>query len=292
MKNVLFVGGSGLLGRMWLKKLNNSIRVFATVNKNKIEIKRRKLKILKLNIFDKNQLDEFIKKNNIDVIINVAGLTSIEKCEMNKKEAIRINVNIPEKLKNIAEKNNIKIIHLSTDHIFSGKKKGYYEENSKPSPLNFYSKTKFMAENKIKKYKKSLIIRTNFFGGITKNRKSFSEYILYNIKKKKYIYLWNNIFFTPVSINFLINIIHKLINKNIYGVINIASNDKISKFDFGLQLCAYFKINKKYILKKENDKNSVIRPRNMSLSNKKLLKIFPNLKRELFLKNQIKHMYK
>ena len=73
---------------------------------------------------------------------------------------------------------------MSTDHIFNGKKKGYYSENNKADPLNYYSKTKFLADNFTKDYKKALIVRTNFFGGYTKNKKSFSELILDKIRKK------------------------------------------------------------------------------------------------------------
>ena len=105
-------------------------------------------------------------------------------------------------MKNVAKKHSIKFVHLSTDHIFNGKKKGYYSENYKPDPLNYYSKTKFLAENFTKDYKKALIIRTNFFGGYTKNKKSFSELILDKIRKKISIKLWDDIYFTPVNIFF------------------------------------------------------------------------------------------
>lgn len=292
MQNLLFVGGSGLLGNIWLKKMNKSIKIFATINKKKIKTKRKNLKLLKLDLFNKKKLCQFIEDNNIDTIINVAGLTNIEQCEKNKKKALKTNVNIVENLKITAQKFNVKIIHISTDHIFSGKKIGYYSEKSKPFPVNYYSKTKLMAENKIKQYKKSLIIRTNFFGGKSDTKNSFSEYILNNTINKKNTYLWDDVYFTPVNINFLIEVINKLIIKNVFGIINIASNDKISKFNFGLKLCKCFKLSNKYLLKKKENYNSVKRPKNMSLSNKKLIKIFPSLKKKLFLNYQINDIYK
>tara|TARA_Y100000590_G_C15575732_1_gene960379 strand:- start:104 stop:988 length:885 start_codon:yes stop_codon:yes gene_type:complete len=292
MYNLLFVGGSGLLGNIWIKKLDTSIRIFATINKKKIKTKKKNLVLVKLDLFNEKKLCQFIKQNNIDTIINVAGFTNIEQCEKDKKKAFKINVNIVKNLKVVAKKFNIKIIHISTDHIFNGKKIGYYSEKSKTSPINYYSKTKLMAENKIKQYKKSLIIRTNFFGGKSDTKNSFSEYILNNIINKKYTCLWSNIYFTPVNINFLIDVVNKLIIKNKFGIINISSNDKISKFNFGLKLCKHLKLNEKYLLKKNEDNNSVERPKNMSLSNKKLIKIFPDLKKKLFLNYQINNIYK
>ena len=106
-------------------------------------------------------MNEIVKKKKVDSIINVAGLTSIEECEKNKK-AFNSNVAITKLLHAIAKNNDLKFLHMSTDHIFSGKSKGFYSENSKPNPVNHYAKTKLKAENLIKNYKKALIVRANF----------------------------------------------------------------------------------------------------------------------------------
>lgn len=82
-----------------------------------------------------------------------------------------------------------------------------------------------------------------------------------------------------------------LIDKNVYGIINISSSNSISKYSFGIKLCQYLKLDKKYILKKKQTTKTIIRPKNMSLSNKKLFKIFPDLKNKLSLNYQIKNIY-
>lgn len=291
MKIILFVGGSGLLGQTWIKSFNNKFKIYAIKNRNNISVRKKNLIKIKLKNFNYKNLNEIVRKKKIDSIINVAGLTSIEECENNKKKAFKSNVAITKLLHAIAIKNDLKFLHMSTDHIFGGKSKGFYSENSKPNPVNNYAKTKLKAENLIKNYKKALIIRANFFGGSTKYRKSFSGYILSNIKKNKCVSLWSDVFFTPVNINFLIRTIHMLIDKNVYGIINISSSNSISKYSFGIKLCQYLKLDKKYILKKKQTTKTIIRPKNMSLSNKKLFKIFPELKNKLSLKYQIKNIY-
>ena len=249
MNNLLFVGGSGLLGNNWLKSISKNKKIFATINKNKINLNKKNITYLKLDLLDEKKLTKFIYQNSISLIINVAALTDVEKCEKSKEKAYNINVKIPKILKNVAKKHSIKFVHLSTDHIFNGKKKGYYSENNKADPLNYYSKTKFLADNFTKDYKKALIFRTNFFGGYTKNKKSFSELILDKIRKKNSIKLWDDIYFTPVNIFFLIKTIERLIDKNVFGIINISSSDSISKYYFGIKLCQHLKLDKKYILK-------------------------------------------
>ena len=291
MNRILFVGGSGLLGRNWLKVLNNKFDVFVVVNKKKNLIKKKNFFFYKSNINNFNFYHKLIKEKKINVIINLASLTNLEECEKNKKVAVFKNVIIAKKLVKLAIVNNINIVHLSTDHLFNGTKPNKYSEKDRCDPLNYYSLTKLKAEKEVKKYKKSLVIRTNFFGWGFSYRKSFSDYILLNLKKKKYINLWYNIYFTPVYINYLIYIIHLLLNKKIFGTINISSNEKISKYEFGLRLCKLFKLNKKYILRTDSSESFISRPKNMSLSNKKLLKLFPSLEKNLHLNKQIKFMY-
>lgn len=291
MKNLLFVGGSGLLGNNWLRSITSNSKIFAIINKNQINLNKKNITYLKLDLLDEKKISKFVEQNNICTIINVAALADVEKCEKNKKNAYIINVKIPKILKNVAKKHSIKFVHLSTDHIFNGKKKGFYTENCKADPLNYYSKTKLLAENFTKDYKKTLIIRTNFFGGYTKNKKSFSELILDKIKKKNWIELWDNIYFTPVNIFFLIKTVERLINKNIFGIFNISSSESISKYSFGIKLCEFLKLDKKYILKKKQNKYTILRPKNMSLSNNKICKIFPDLKKKLSLDYQIKNIY-
>ena len=135
-------------------------------------------------------------------------------------------------MKTVSKLSNLKLIHISTDHLFSGKKKGKYSEKSLCKPVNYYGKTKLSGEKILKDYEKSLILRTNFFGSLSKKNNSFANKILSRIKLNKKVYLWDDIFFTPVFLIDLIKIINLLINKNIYGIYNISSNNKISKYDF------------------------------------------------------------
>ena len=234
MRNLLIVGSSGFLGSYFVKKFRNKYNLFAVINKSKLI--QSKVTKLKLNILNHKQIYSFVKDNNIDLIINFAGLTSVEKCQVNRDKAYTSHVIIPNKLKSIAKFLNIGFVHISTDHLFDGKYKGKYSEKSKTKPLNIYAKTKLLGENKIKNYKKSLIIRTNFFGKSLTKKKTFADKILANLKKEKKIYLWNDVYFTPIYIENLVDIIEYLIRNKAKGIYNVSSNEKISKYDFGIKL--------------------------------------------------------
>ena len=119
-----------------------------------------------------NNLKKIFEKFSFRYVINCVAITNLNKCEKNKKNAWLINTLLPEKLSKLSQKKNFKYIHISTDHMFSSKKIKYFKENTKYKNINYYSKTKIMAEKKIKNNKKNLIIRTNFTGFKMKNPKS------------------------------------------------------------------------------------------------------------------------
>tara|TARA_Y100001970_G_scaffold16576_1_gene18693 strand:+ start:68610 stop:69524 length:915 start_codon:yes stop_codon:yes gene_type:complete len=286
--NILITGGSGLLGVNLAIKLRNIFNVFLLINKRYIVIENTKN--IRLNLFKTNELNNFVKQNNIKFIINTIALTDVDLCEKNKSNAKKINAELTKKIAKICKKQKIKIIHISTDQLFNGKKK-LMNERSKPNPINHYGKTKLLAEKYIKKFSKNfLIIRTNFFGVGTSYRRSYSEYIMYNVNKGKVIKLTDDIFFTPISIYLLIDILMKLIIQNKKGIFNIVGNERISKYQFGKIIAKEFNLNQKFIYKIKSvyNKKNALRPKDMSLSNEKIKN---NLNIKIpSIKNQIKYI--
>ena len=288
MNKILFFGASGKLGSVWVKNLNKNkkkFNVFANEYKTKLP-HYTFVKNINLKINDLKKIENFCKLNSINIIINCIAKTNVENCEKYPKEANKLNFLIAKNLCKISKNLNICYVHISTDMLFDGKSKSKYIEKSITRPLNIYSKTKLKAENFVKKYKKSLIIRTNFFGKSLLNNITFSDKILKNRKKK--IYLWEDIFFNPVHLKNLISIINQLIIEKVYGIYNISSNQCVSKYSLGQMIEKIFF--KKTFLKK--NKFSKIyhtnRPKNMCLSNKKLLKRFKSLEKKLDTNKQLK----
>ena len=200
---------------------------------------------------------------------------------------MKTNFIIPTKLCEISKKLNIYFVHISTDMLFRGNLNRKYIEKSKLKALNTYSATKIKAERKIRIYKKSLIIRTNFFGFSGKTNMSFSDKILNDHFAKKITYLWEDVYITPVYITFLVKVINQLIRKKITGIFNVSCNECVSKFNFGKKLLS--KISKTNYLKsnKFEKKKFTNRPKNMCISNDKIKKTLPNIKKMFSLNYQL-----
>ena len=271
----LIFGGSGLLGSSWANSqvLNNDIVAIVTHNANS---DLNKVKKYSVNSSSMEEIENLINTFKPSIIINSAGITDIEKCENNYQLAYEANVNLPKKISKISKNNGIKFIHISTDHLFDGKKANYSEEDA-IFPLNNYAKTKALAEEEVlKNNDKSLIIRSNFYGWGPKNRKSFSDLIFDNLSNKKEIFLFEDVFFSPLYMKDLINFSNFLLFKNLRGVFNLSSNERISKLDFGKKIARTFNFDLNLIIPTsiEERKDLVLRPKDMSLSNKKFKKYY------------------
>nr|WP_321266203.1 dTDP-4-dehydrorhamnose reductase [uncultured Sulfurimonas sp.] len=121
---------------------------------------------------DKNSLDitnekdtkEFVDTNNINIIINCAAYTAVDKAEAEENLADAINHLAVKNLAQISKEKNIKLIHISTDYVFDGKNHKPYLESDATSPNSIYGKTKLDGEKAMIKInpKDSLIIRTSW----------------------------------------------------------------------------------------------------------------------------------
>jgi len=269
MKTII-IGGSGLFGLNWAIKQYQTDEIILLLHNKYVEFNG--VKSIKIDYNNFKTLEETIKSLEPDLIINAAAITNVDFCESNVNLTYEANVQLAFDLAKIASKLNTKFIHISTDHLFDGINEIYFE-NDIPNPLNQYGKSKAEAEAKVLSiYKKSLIIRTNFFCWGPIYRKTFSENIVDSLRNNQYLYLFNDVYYTPIEIAELIDSILFLLNNNNTGIFNISSSMKISKYDFGVLIAKHFDLNHNLIKSDSinNRKNLVLRPNNMSLSNHRI----------------------
>ena len=274
MKKIVIIGSSGFLGLNLTLKLSNNYKIFPIINKKKINIKN--IKFIYLNIKKDKLIFKFLNKIKPDYLINCVAFSDVEKCETKKKYTLETNTNLAHRFAKICNKLNIHYIFVSSDHIFSGRKI-FYKEIDDTNPINIYAKSKVLAEEKIKKYcKKYLILRTNFYGFGPKFRtSSLVDKIIKNFKNNSEVNLLNDVNFTPIHIDQLVNILLNLLENAKIGVFNIASNQRLTKYQFGLKIAKKFGF-KTNLLRKlylKDIKKNVLRPKEMSLSNNKIKKI-------------------
>ena len=120
---------------------------------------------------------------------------------------------------------------------------------------------------------KALILRTNFFCWGPSYRPSFSDRILASALNSEIIYLPIDVYITPLLASRLCTAAMTLITNDHFGTFNLSSNNKVSKYVFGIALLEVFNLPTQFPRKTcyEDYKTSTARPKDMSLSNKKVL---------------------
>ena len=137
-KKILILGATGMMGSTLSKllKVDERFEILCTY-KNYSKVKfiylKNKQKI-KLNVFDKKKLKKIILDFNPDYIINCVGLIKQLFNKNNTSTAKYLNTSLPRILLKLIKQKKTKIIHLSTDCVFSGKK-GNYKETDKATEI-------------------------------------------------------------------------------------------------------------------------------------------------------------
>ncbi|MDC3253104.1 dTDP-4-dehydrorhamnose reductase [Crocinitomicaceae bacterium] len=135
--NVLITGKNGQLGSELQEVSMNSPHTFVFCDS------------IECDICDAKAIESIVSKHNIQTIINCAAYTAVDKAEDDEKNAMYVNFIGVQNLNTIAEKFKIKLIHISTDYVFSGGQKKPYEPEDAVSPVGVYGKSKRKGEEVI-----------------------------------------------------------------------------------------------------------------------------------------------
>lgn len=271
-KNVFIVGGSGLLGVNWSLFTKVSGTIISTVNNRKVVLSG--VERVNVNLTSYNEIITLLSSCVPDYVVNAAGFTDVDQCEKHSGIAFQSNVTIVQNLALACRNLGVPLIQISTDHLSDGYNSFVTEEET-PCPVNCYARTKLMGEQAaLETHEQSLILRTNFFCWGTSYRSSFSDKIIASLTQGKRLVLFDDVYFTPVIAEVLISVAEELVSQASWGIYNIASDNRLSKYEFGLEVAKTFELDGSLIepssFKCRPD--LVRRPKDMSLSNHKVTK--------------------
>lgn len=170
-----------------------------------------------------------------DIIINCAAVTDTALCEANPELAYRVNALGARNLSLVARKHNAKIVQLSTDDVFDGKKDAPYTEFDDTHPLTVYGRSKRAGENYVKEFThKHFIIRSNWVYG--EGGKNFVNALLEKAETETEITVPADQYGSPTSAMDLARIILHLINTNEYGTYHATCKGSCSRFEFAQEI--------------------------------------------------------
>lgn len=158
MRNVLVTGSNGQLGSE-IKELVNEGGTLSGQESTFFFTDRETLDITNFHA-----MEEFIDTNEIDIIINCAAYTAVDKAESDEYNADAINHVAVKDMAKLSKEKGLKLIHISTDYVFNGKNYMPYKEDDATAPNGVYGQTKLDGENAILEIapKGAIIIRTSW----------------------------------------------------------------------------------------------------------------------------------
>jgi dTDP-4-dehydrorhamnose reductase len=227
MRRILVIGAKGMLGRDLVKILHSTFHTHQDSNREILE-----WDIDEIDIREEKKTVNKIESFGPEIVINVAAYTDVDGCESNEEKAFAVNA---EGMKHVALgalRCRAKVVYLSTDYIFDGKKREPYLEDEPPNPLNVYGRSKWKGEQYVRELVKDvLIVRTQWLYGRYGN--NFVTSILRQAREKKVLSIVNDQIGSPTYTVDLSEAISVLLQRDARGVFHVANSDLCSWYTFG-----------------------------------------------------------
>jgi dTDP-4-dehydrorhamnose reductase len=227
MRRILVIGAKGMLGRDLVKVLYSTFRTNKHSNWEVLE-----WDIDEIDIREEKRTVTKIESFRPEIVINVAGYTDVDGCESNEEKAFAVNA---EGMKHVALgalRCRAKVVYLSTDYIFDGKKREPYLEDDPPNPLSVYGRSKWKGEQYVRELvEDALIVRTQWLYG--RNGNNFVTSILRQVREKKVLSIVNDQIGSPTYTVDLSEAISVLLQYDARGVFHVANSDLCTWYTFG-----------------------------------------------------------
>jgi dTDP-4-dehydrorhamnose reductase len=240
--HILVLGAGGMLGNAllrWFAKIP-SFKVFGTVrNSNHIKILKTQAPAAILfdgiDVKSTDSLVRCINSSKPDVIINCVGIVKQHEDTNDPLSVIPINSLLPHRLAQLAELSHARLIHFSTDCVFSGNR-GNYAETDIPDGYDMYARTKYLGEVA---YPHTITLRTSLIGHEINSAHSLVDWFL---SQKNHVRGYTNAIFSGLPTIEIARIIQDYIipNCSLSGILHLSA-DPISKFDLLTKVAKIYK---------------------------------------------------
>ncbi len=160
---ILITGAKGQLGNELKKQLATGCSEIGEIPPQLKNAQVIETDVEELDITNQAQVMEFVQQHQPDIIISSAAFTNVDGCETNPDAAFRVNALGPRNLAMAAQQVGAKLIHVSTDYVFSGAENGgvSLDETYLPAPVSAYGRTKLLGEQYAMAFcSKTFVVRT------------------------------------------------------------------------------------------------------------------------------------
>jgi dTDP-4-dehydrorhamnose reductase len=276
---ILVTGKNGQLGKSIHKVVNSEVKTNNNLSSNNFAFVGRE----ELDLNSESSISHYFDSNDkFDIIINCAAYTQVDKAEQEVELANQINHLAVKQLASIANKQQARLIHISTDYVFDGESNKPYTETDETNPINVYGKTKLAGEKALQKAMSTdaIIIRTSWVYSEYGN--NFVKIMLRLGKEREKLNVVSDQIGSPTYATDLANVILNIVKNKAFKeaghatqVYHYSNEGEISWYEFAKEIFKLAEIECKVSpIITEQYPTPAKRPKNTLMNKDKITKVF------------------
>jgi dTDP-4-dehydrorhamnose reductase len=238
---ILITGAKGQLGSQIVNIIKAGASEVGEIPKELLSSEIISVDVEELDITKGNDVKSYLNAIKPQVVINCAAYTNVDGCESNEELAFKINSLGPKNLAIGCEEIGAKLIHISTDYVFSGVGNAPLKEYELTSPVSVYGKTKLLGEGYVKEFcSRYFIVRTAWLYGY--NGKNFVKTIMKAASERGALTVVDDQRGNPTNAEDLAHHILKLGVCDEYGIYHCTGTGECSWYDFACKIVEFTNI--------------------------------------------------
>jgi dTDP-4-dehydrorhamnose reductase len=232
---ILITGASGFLGGYLAQAAQGKGELIGTYWEHQITMPG--VELHRMNLTDLVEIAQFVRRVRPQIILHAAALANLDACESQKDLAWRSNVDATRMMAAVARELGCRLVHISTDMVFDGKR-GNYSEDDSPEPISYYGYSKHMAEEDVlHAYPDALVVRVALLYGFpVSGGSSFSSEIYRHLRAGNRIKVFVDQFRCPIWAGNAATAIVELATKSNCGVLHLAGSERLSRAEFAREV--------------------------------------------------------
>lgn len=241
---LLIIGGTGLLGQyLVLEASQRGWEATATYHDNDAKMGTRTL--VHMDVREEAEVNEVIRSAAPEAVIHVAGITDLDRCENDPREAWEVNAEGTYNVASACKSAGVRMLYVSTDAVFNGQKGARYYEFDTPDPLGIYAQTKLEAERlTIDADHRNTIARVSLLYGWNRlsEKRNFVTWALEEMRAGRPVELFLDRKATPTYTPNCAQALLKMLAGGSRGIYHVAGPDCMDRYEMGMTVANEFNL--------------------------------------------------
>jgi len=238
MKTVFVTGISGFLGSQMASFAPTDVKIVGCSHTQAITLP--KVESFPLDLTNAHLVTKKLDEIQPDAIIHLAALSNPNYCEQHPAQSQAVNVDTSMALAKWAAGAEVPFLFSSTDLVFDGQDAPYSEADA-PNPVSVYGQHKVQAEQAILSvYPKAIVARLPLLFGLALKNQGFMTNWLEKLRAGETVFAFSDEFRTPASTASVAKGIWLLLEKSVSGIWHLGGAERISRYDFAVQMAEVF----------------------------------------------------